>query len=46
VAAFLPFVPRRVGHDPAIVSGPFITTVVDGSCLIIYVEIARRLLQL
>jgi magnesium transporter len=46
VAAILPFVLRRVGLDPAIVSGPFITTVVDGTGLVIYFEIARRLLIL
>jgi magnesium transporter len=32
--------------DPAVVSGPFITTIVDGTGLIIYFEIARYLLKL
>jgi magnesium transporter len=46
VASILPLVLRRLGLDPAIVSGPFITTIVDGTGLILYFEIARRLLGL
>ena len=46
VAAILPLVLRRLRLDPAIVSGPFITTVVDGTGLVLYFEIARRLLKL
>lgn len=46
VAAILPLVLRRIGLDPAIVSGPFITTIVDGTGLVLYFEIARRLLGL
>jgi magnesium transporter len=46
VAAVLPLVLRRLRLDPAVISGPFITTVVDGTGLIIYFEIARRLLDL
>jgi magnesium transporter len=46
VAAVLPLVIRRLRLDPAVVSGPFITTVVDGTGLLIYFEIARRLLNL
>jgi magnesium transporter len=46
VAAILPLVLRRIGLDPAVVSGPFITTVVDGTGLVLYFEIARRLLHL
>jgi magnesium transporter len=46
VASILPLVLRRVGLDPAIVSGPFITTIVDGTGLVLYFEIARRLLKL
>ena len=37
---------RRLGLDPAIVSGPFITTIVDGTGLIIYFAIARYVLNL
>ncbi len=46
VSALLPFVLRRFGVDPALVSAPFITTVVDGTGLVIYFEIARYLLKL
>jgi magnesium transporter len=46
VAAVLPLLLRRVGIDPAVVSAPLITTLVDGTGLIIYFEIARILLRL
>jgi magnesium transporter len=46
VAAALPLVLRRLGVDPAVVSAPFISTLVDGTGLIIYFEIARFVLQL
>jgi magnesium transporter len=46
VAAALPLVLRRLGVDPAVVSAPFISTLVDGTGLIIYFEIARLVLQL
>lgn len=46
VAAALPLVLRRLGVDPAVVSAPLITTLVDGTGLIIYFEIARILLRL
>ena len=46
VAAILPLVLRRVGIDPAVVSAPLITTLVDGTGLIIYFTIADRLLKL
>jgi magnesium transporter len=46
VASLLPLALRRLRLDPAVVSGPFITTVVDGTGLVIYFELARRLLHL
>lgn len=46
VAALLPLVLRRLRVDPAVVSAPLITTVVDGTGLIIYFEIARFVLRL
>jgi magnesium transporter len=46
IGAVLPLVLRRVRLDPAVVSAPFITTVVDGTGLIIYLEVARFLLDL
>lgn len=41
VASVLPLLLRRLRIDPAVVSGPMITTLVDGTGLIIYFEIAR-----
>jgi magnesium transporter len=46
VAAALPLVLRRLRVDPAVVSAPFISTLVDGTGLIIYFEIARVVLGL
>ena len=46
VAAVLPLALRRLRIDPAVVSAPFITTLVDGTGLIIYFEIARFVLRL
>jgi magnesium transporter len=46
VAAALPLLLRRLGVDPAVVSAPVITTLVDGTGLIIYFEIARLFLRL
>lgn len=44
VAAVLPLLLRRLGVDPAVVSAPFVTTLVDGSGLVIYLIIARLML--
>src|SRR5205823_5292235 len=44
VAAVLPMGLRRLGVDPAVVSAPLITTLVDGTGLVIYFTIADRLL--
>ncbi len=46
VAALLPIVLRRLRIDPAVVSAPLITTLVDGTGLIIYFTIALRVLGL
>ena len=46
VAAALPLILRRLGVDPAVVSAPLISTLVDGTGLIIYFEIARLVLAL
>ena len=46
VAAILPLLLRRLRVDPAVVSAPMITTVVDGTGLLLYFEIARYLLKL
>jgi magnesium transporter len=46
VAAALPLLLRALRIDPAVVSAPLITTLVDGTGLIIYFQIARVLLHL
>ena len=46
VAATLPLILRRIGIDPAVVSAPLITTLVDGTGLVIYLETARVMLAL
>ena len=46
VAAVLPLVLRRLKVDPAVVSAPLISTLVDGTGLVIYFEIARQMLRL
>jgi len=42
--AFLPLLFKRLGFDPAVAASPFITTTVDATCLIIYFEVAKRLI--
>jgi len=44
LGSFLPIVFKRLGFDPALISGPLITTIVDITCLIVYFEIAIHLL--
>jgi magnesium transporter len=44
VAAALALALRRVGADPALVSAPLITTLVDGTGLVIFFTIANRFL--
>ncbi|MFC6667403.1 magnesium transporter [Deinococcus radiopugnans] len=46
VAAALPLALRRLRFDPTVVSAPFITTLVDGTGLVIYFLIARSVLGL
>ena len=46
VGSLLPLVARRVGVDPAVMSAPFITTLVDASGLIVYFMVARVVLGL
>lgn len=42
----LPFAAERFGIDPAVISGPLITTVVDVLGLLVYFEVARLILGL
>ncbi len=46
VAGALPLILRRLGVDPAVVSAPLISTLVDGTGLIMYFEVARIVLGL
>jgi len=46
VAAVLPLILNKLRVDPAVVSAPLITTLVDGTGLIIYFTIARLFLHL
>lgn len=44
--AALPLIGRRLGFDPAVFSSPLITTVVDATGLVIYMQIAGLLMGL
>ncbi len=44
IGALLPIAAKLVRADPAIMAGPFIATIMDATTLLIYFEIARRLL--
>ncbi len=46
VGCTLPILAKRVGFDPAVMASPFITTIVDAVSLIIYFQIAVRLLHI
>ena len=46
VGSMLPIMAKRVGVDPAVMSAPFITTFVDATGLIIYFEIALRIVHI
>ncbi len=45
IASFLPLILKRVGIDPAVVSGPMISTVVDGTGLLIYFSVAKMVIS-
>ncbi len=44
VGSLLPLLARRLGFDPAVMSAPFITTLVDATGLIVYFVIAKIVL--
>jgi magnesium transporter len=46
IGSLLPLVARRIGVDPAVMSAPFITTLVDASGLVVYFLVARAVLGL
>ncbi len=41
VGSFFPLAASRIGLDPAVLSAPFVTTLVDGTGLLIYLLIAK-----
>ena len=46
VGCTLPMFAKKIGFDPAVMASPFITTIVDALSLIIYFQIATRLLHI
>jgi magnesium transporter len=46
VGSLIPIAAQRFGVDPAVLSAPLITTLVDATGLIIYFSIAKVILQL
>lgn len=44
VGSLLPLLARRLGFDPAVMSAPFITTLVDATGLLVYFLIAKLVL--
>lgn len=44
VGCTLPLLAKKVGFDPAVMASPFITTIVDAISLVVYFNIAVRLL--
>lgn len=44
VGCILPLLAKQVGFDPAVMANPFITTIVDAVSLLIYFQIATRML--
>lgn len=46
VGCVLPLVAKKIGFDPAVMASPFITTIVDALALVVYFDIATRLLNI
>lgn len=46
VGCTLPMVAKKIGFDPAVMASPFITTIVDALSLMIYFQVATRLLNI
>ena len=46
LGAVLPLIFKRIKLDPAVVSGPFIASILDVAALLIYLEIARLILNI
>lgn len=46
VGCMLPMLARKIGFDPAVMASPFITTIVDVLSLLVYFQIAMRVLYI
>lgn len=46
VGCILPLLAKKIGFDPAVMSSPFITTIIDALSLVIYFTIASNLLNI
>ncbi|MBQ2284645.1 MAG: magnesium transporter, partial [Clostridia bacterium] len=46
VGSILPVIAKKIGFDPAVMSSPFISTIVDAVTLLIYFAIASSVLNL
>ena len=46
VGSILPVIAKKIGFDPAVMSSPFISTIVDAVTLLIYFTIAASLLNI
>ena len=46
VGCSLPILASRLGFDPAVMAGPFITTIVDVLSLLVYFRVAGAILHL
>ncbi len=46
VGSVLPLTAKKIGFDPAVMASPFITTIVDALSLLVYFNVAQRLLGL
>ena len=46
VGCVLPMLAKKIGFDPAVMAGPFITTIVDALSLLVYFAIAASALNL
>jgi magnesium transporter len=46
VGSLLPLLARRLGFDPAVMSAPFISTLIDATGLVVYFLVAQAVLGL
>ncbi|MEO6443565.1 MAG: magnesium transporter, partial [Gemmatimonadaceae bacterium] len=46
VGSMLPLIFKRLGFDPAIASSPFVASLVDVTGLLIYFNVAQRILRI